>query len=612
VWVGQTWSAAPVQLDLIDRRQEDNNFYCVALLNTKTGDRKRRSKDRFERLCVLLTDDVDPKEILGAYSYSIETSPGNFQVGILLDEEDRDTSDKMLCERLLQEMVAQNIVKADASGNNLVRYGRLPEGTNTKERESGPFQTVVHKADLRTVYTLEDAAASFGVDLDLVKRALSNRSPLEKHEVPFQSIAGERADPALLFKALLAPDPHERSYHEPLLKLSSGMIASGMRPDAVRKVLLGLMEAVRPDSGEELWRWQARVGPELDRMIRGADKFAPRPEPSINPQSILRTAQEVFDDTENARWLVKGLVPASAIGLVFGASGTYKSFLCIDLAMHVALGLSWTGRKTVCGPVVYVAAEGGAGVARRIVAWCRDAGEEVPDNVHLCTVPLTLSAADDIESLYLAISNLPQTPALIIIDTLSQTFRGEENSSSDMAEYFRQINGSLRAVFDATVAVVHHSGHSATERPRGSSAIVANTDFILGVFKPDDSEKVAKLTVLKQKDADRAEDMFFSLGYYEFGLDSDGDMVSSLVAKHDDAVMLARDNLKRARPSKYEALVLKALAGGKLATETEMRDSGSYLGNTGTVRKGVWSALQALEDAKTIRRMSPGVWCLSA
>jgi hypothetical protein len=70
-------------------------------------------------------------------------------------------------------------------------------------------------------------------------------------------------------------------------------------------------------------------------------------------------------------WLVKHVVPADSIGVIYGGSGTFKSFIAIDLAMHIAHGMEWLGKKTKKGPVLIIAAEGGAGLWRRIVAWHR-------------------------------------------------------------------------------------------------------------------------------------------------------------------------------------------------------------------------------------------------
>jgi hypothetical protein len=81
------------------------------------------------------------------------------------------------------------------------------------------------------------------------------------------------------------------------------------------------------------------------------------------------------------------------------------------------------------------------------------------------------------------------------------------------------------------VAVIHHSGHNATERPRGSSALRANLDWMHGLSR-DDKEMLATLSCQKQKDGDLFDDATFSLAVQQVGTDEDGDRITSLVARH--------------------------------------------------------------------------------
>ena len=97
-----------------------------------------------------------------------------------------------------------------------------------------------------------------------------------------------------------------------------------------------------------------------------------------------------------------------------------------------------------------------------------------------------------------AIVTADVTPSDIVVDTMSQCFSGEENSSTEVASFLRTIGTELRDPFGATVIVVHHNGHSATERPRGSSAIVSNTDFVFGCFR-DEKEMMATVQCIKQR-----------------------------------------------------------------------------------------------------------------
>ena len=62
---------------------------------------------------------------------------------------------------------------------------------------------------------------------------------------------------------------------------------------------------------------------------------------------MLYSIAELEVLAKNSSWPIKNLIPDDAIGMFFGASGTYKSFIAIDAALHVAHGLKWCGARTV-------------------------------------------------------------------------------------------------------------------------------------------------------------------------------------------------------------------------------------------------------------------------
>ena len=159
----------------------------------------------------------------------------------------------------------------------------------------------------------------------------------------------------------------------------------------------------------------------------------------------------------------------------------------------------------------------------------------MPGNVYICRKPLVLSDERQIAVLRASIETLQAPPSLIVIDTLTQTFDGDESASSDVSAYLRLVNAELREPFGATVIIVHHTGHNDGKRPRGSSAIMANLDFVIGAFRPSEDAMQVKLTVTKMKDGERLNDLHFALTQEHLGFDDDGDAITSLVATHEAA-----------------------------------------------------------------------------
>lgn len=262
--------------------------------------------------------------------------------------------------------------------------------------------------------------------------------------------------------------------------------------------------------------------------------------PLLRLAALRETAQAV-------KWTVKHVIPSASIGMLFGGSGTFKSFIALDCALHVAHGLPWMGRLTKQAPVLYIAAEGGAGLWSRIEAWHRQRNLRW-DDAPLYVVPTAVDLSVDAWRVVDAAQAIGATPGLVIVDTLSQTYSGEENSANEMAAYLREIGLRFRALWLCAVLLVHHTGHSATERPRGSSAIRANLDYLLGVQR-DEKEMLATLSCQKQKDGDLFSDSTFQMSKCDLGRDEDGDMITSLVARH----LSTQDEVSQAQADEQRA-----------------------------------------------------------
>jgi hypothetical protein len=239
---------------------------------------------------------------------------------------------------------------------------------------------------------------------------------------------------------------------------------------------------------------------------------------------------ELREQAHAVPWLIKHILPAASIGMLFGASGTFKSFIAVDAACHVAHGMNWLGRRTTQGDVLYIAAEGGTGLWSRVCAW-HQARKLAYTGVPLHIVPAAIDLTVDSWRVVEAAQGKGITPKLVVIDTLSQTFGGEENSAAEVAAYFRELGSRFRQLWGCSVLIIHHTGHNETERPRGSSAMRANLDYMLGVFR-DENQMLATVTCAKQKDGDPFKDISFAVSSHVLGTDEDGDKVTSLVARH--------------------------------------------------------------------------------
>ena len=101
-----------------------------------------------------------------------------------------------------------------------------------------------------------------------------------------------------------------------------------------------------------------------DRMVIEIDRQAERRKHRFHlvPFDEIRLGTEPL-------CLVKGLIPRIGLTVVWGPPKSKKLFWTFDVAMHVALGRVYRGRRAQQGPVVYCAFEGQSGIGARAEAF---------------------------------------------------------------------------------------------------------------------------------------------------------------------------------------------------------------------------------------------------
>ena len=226
-------------------------------------------------------------------------------------------------------------------------------------------------------------------------------------------------------------------------------------------------------------------------------------------------------------WLIRGVLPAADLGVVYGASGAGKSFLALDLCLAIAQGSEWRGRKVRAGAVAYVVAEGAGGFTLRLRAAAEHHG------VDLGALPLwvlgdqpNLLEKADVKDLVAALRALDGL-VLVVLDTLAQVTPGaNENSGEDMGRALAHCR-AIKAATGAMVLLVGHSGKDAARGVRGWSGIKGALDVEIEVERAGEHRAA---TVTKMKDGTGEGDEFaFQLHQVVLGQDDEGEDVSSCV-----------------------------------------------------------------------------------
>lgn len=289
---------------------------------------------------------------------------------------------------------------------------------------------------------------------------------------------------------------------------------------------------------------------------------------------------DLLDSGKVPEYLVHGLIEEhSVVGLVAPPEAG-KSLLMQEIALCVALGIPFHGRKTKRGLVFYLAGEGQYGLRGRFQALHGRYEREMDEKI----VPLQFGTAaaaltDPIEnfrvlsSIQAAEKEFELPLNLLIIDTLSRFIApGDESKAQDMGAYLNAID-QLRGA--AAVVSLHHPGHGDAVRGRGSSSFKAGLDAEYSIANTDG---VITVSCQKMKDGEKPQPFSFKIVPSPTVMTrEDGSAVKSVLLESTDY-----QPVKRPMTGKAQKTLLAAIeavkSGPGVWSETELREIGRAAG----------------------------------
>ncbi|MBK5965713.1 hypothetical protein CCR95_16900, partial [Thiocystis minor] len=154
-----------------------NTYFSVSALKPDASGARKRRKENFSRQFVVVLDDSPPLPGIEA-TWILETSQpegrSNTQIGFLLTDPITDIG---IAGRLNQALADAGHLPNDKSGNNPVRYVRLPVGSNTKHQPAHQHRLLAWNPDGRV--TLDELIGALGFDRDAI---LNEPAPQPKPE----------------------------------------------------------------------------------------------------------------------------------------------------------------------------------------------------------------------------------------------------------------------------------------------------------------------------------------------------------------------------------------------------------------------------------------------
>lgn len=370
----------------------------------------------------------------------------------------------------------------------------------------------LHKEAAKTnnVISLDLNDADVTLDLDALIAAAAEPGRWHKHALLAVAHLLGRGTPPGVALELLTPRLQQPGYtyqqtRRDLLPMVNGAISRG------------LYHAYTPP---------APIAPPIEQGVAG--------QPPRDPFPLL--AIDALDAAPPPAWRIEGYIPERGFGVLFGASGTFKSFIALDMALSVAHGHDWRSAPVTQAPAVYIAGEGTYGIANRIRVWTEHRAQGAP----CAGFWLAPVAANLLDSRYVALVierllALPERPRLVIVDTLARSFGGgDENDAKDMNAFVAACD-AIVARLECFVLAIHHSGKDSERGARGSSVLRAAADVEIKVTRGI-GDMSATVTVTKQKDAEEIGARSVRLVPAETVHPETGEVISSLLPTLDETV----------------------------------------------------------------------------
>lgn len=241
-------------------------------------------------------------------------------------------------------------------------------------------------------------------------------------------------------------------------------------------------------------------------------------------------------------WLIDGIITVNGLSMIWGRSGSLKSFAALDKALCIATGMEWHGRPVKKGSVVYLAAEGARGLAARAVGWLKTRGKNLPEpDFRIIPHSLTLADTADLDALIEAIKEIQVS--FIVVDTLSRTFgNGNPNQPSDMNAFVAACD-RLREATGAHVMVVHHGGKDTEKNELGTEALRNASDTVIHIRRKTTTvELINEAPKGKQKDFDEFKTIH--LRPVKVSYQQDDKELSTLILNSDDGTPAAGEPLE--------------------------------------------------------------------
>lgn len=201
-------------------------------------------------------------------------------------------------------------------------------------------------------------------------------------------------------------------------------------------------------------------------------------------------------------WIIRDVISTGSMAWLAGAPGAYKSFMAIDWACSVSLGVNTVGgRRTQATNVMYMACEGTGGLPKRVEAWEKATGLKPP----VAWLPEAVQIGS-VDWAWLRDACVDMNIGLLVIDTYSRVTVGmDEINVIDQGRMISRLD-TFRQQTGAAILAVHHKS-AGGKALRGHTSLEGAADTVITMDKADNG--VVTMHCAKQKETEQWEDEYY-------------------------------------------------------------------------------------------------------
>jgi hypothetical protein len=217
----------------------------------------------------------------------------------------------------------------------------------------------------------------------------------------------------------------------------------------------------------------------------------------LKPQPIL---DPWASPPQTLSYLIENLLALDAVNVIFGDSGSGKSYIALALGLHVAAGKPFFGRQVIQGPVLYLDFERNFSIFQRRCyrlaegfGWQKS--ETPPIHYRQCLHPLT----DEIEGVRRQVSEGKYS--LVISDSIGYAAGEDPEGANACLRYFGNIK-SLKTT-NLNIDHVAKAETSNTKTPFGSAYKKASSDMLWHLRNTqEEGDSVIHVSLWDRKESD--------------------------------------------------------------------------------------------------------------